>query len=418
MRRPGAGLKIYVRDEGRCVECGFCAEYFVCPGMGRPAIYRDPERCVGCGVCYVACPYEAVREEPDERPRRYVRITVQGEACEVPERITVLKALEFLGFELSPFPGEGQLSVPCGTGGCFSCSVLVDGELRPACTTPVREGMVIELPEPGQRLLRRVSGFQPHPVGGVGTPWWLKDKGTYIEVACFAHGCNLRCPQCQNFTVTYDNISRPRRPEEAARILTALRRHYRVDRMAISGGEPTLNRPWLVAFFKALRALNKDPKARFHLDTNATVLTPDYIDELVLEAGITDVGPDVKGLRLETFMRITGITDRELARRYHRNEWEAVKYIIDHYYPEQVFMGIGIPYNPAFMDLEELREMGERIASMDPEVQVCVLDYFPTFRRRDIRRPSFEQMLEARRVLMEAGLKTVVAQTELGHVGP
>ncbi|RLI11805.1 (4Fe-4S)-binding protein, partial [Candidatus Bathyarchaeota archaeon] len=54
MRRPGAGLKIYVRDEERCVECGFCAEYFVCPGMGRPAIYRDPERCVGCGVCYVA----------------------------------------------------------------------------------------------------------------------------------------------------------------------------------------------------------------------------------------------------------------------------------------------------------------------------------------------------------------------------
>ena len=268
------------------------------------------------------------------------------------------------------------------------------------------------------RLLRRVSGFQPHPVGGVGTPWWLKDRGTYIEVACFAHGCNLRCPQCQNFSVTYDSVEEPLRPDEAARRLTALRHYYGVDRMAISGGEPTLNRDWLISFFKALRAFNRDPKARFHLDTNATLLTPDYIDELVLEAGITDIGPDVKGLRLETFMEITGIRDVELARRYHENEWKAVKYIIDHYYPDEVFMGIGIPYNPAFMDLEELREMGERIAGMDPEVQVCVLDYFPTFRRRDIRRPSFRQMLRAREVLLEAGLKTVIAQTSMGHVGP
>jgi len=417
-RGLGEGFKIYVRNEERCVECGFCVECFSCPGMGKPTMFREPERCVGCGVCYVACPYEAVEEALDEGGRGFVKITVQGEVYEVPERITIAKALELLGLKSSPVPGEGQLSIPCGTGGCFSCSVYVDGELLPACTTPVRDGIAIEVPEAGERLLRRVSGFQPHPVGGVGTPWWLKGKGRYIEVACFAHGCNLRCPQCQNFSVTYDNIAKPRRPEEAARMLTALRRYYRVDRMAISGGEPTLNRPWLMAFFKSLRELNKDPRARFHLDTNATVLTPDYIDELVLEAGITDIGPDVKGLRLETFMCITGIADKQLARLYLKREWEAVKYILDNYYPERVFMGIGVPYNPAFMSLEELREIGERIASMDPDVQVCVLDYFPTFRRRDIERPSFEQMTEARGVLVEAGLRTVIAQTEYGHVGP
>ena len=415
MSRP---FRVYVRDEEKCVECGFCGEFVFCPGMGRPTMYRDPDRCVGCGACCLACPYEAVRPVEDLRPRPTVRLTIEGESYEVPGRITVREALELLGFQLSRFPGEGQLSVPCETGGCFTCSVYVNGQLQPACTTPVEEGMVIEFPSEGQRLLRRVSGLQPHPVGGVGTPWWLKDKGTYIEVACFAHGCNLRCPQCQNYSVTYDSVERPLTPEEAARRLTALRRYYGVDRMAISGGEPTLNRDWLIAFFKALRSFNKDRKARFHLDTNATVLTPDYIDELVLDAGITDIGPDVKGLKLETFMNITGIRNRELARRYNENEWKAVKYIIDHYYPDEVFMGIGIPYNPAFMSLEELREMGERIASMDPDVQVCVLDYFPTFRRRDIERPSYRQMLKARETLLEAGLKTVIAQTVMGHVGP
>ena len=409
---------IYVRDEERCTECGFCQEYFVCPGMGRPALERDPSRCVGCGVCYLACPHEAVVELEDEAPRQTVRITVDGEPHEVPERITIRTALELLGFNIARFPGEEGLFVPCETGGCFSCAVEADGEITPACTTPVREGMSIRLIEPGQKLLRRVSGFQPHPVGGVGTPWWLKKRGRYIEVACFAHGCNLRCPQCQNYHVTYDNVTKPMTPEEAARRLTALRRLYNVDRMAISGGEPTLNRAWLVAFFKALRRFNRDEKARFHLDTNATILTPDYIDELVLEAGITDIGPDVKGLRVETFMHITGLKDRELAKRYLTNEWRAVKYILDHYYPDEVFMGIGIPYNPALMSLEELRDIGDRIASMDPDVQVCLLDYFPEFRRWDIERPSLEAMMEARAVLVEAGLRTVIAQTAYGHIGP
>lgn len=34
---------------------------------------------------------------------------------------------------------------------------------------------------------------------------------------------------------------------------------------------------------------NDDPKGRLHLDTNASLLTKDYIDELI-EAGITDIG--------------------------------------------------------------------------------------------------------------------------------
>jgi len=46
------------------------------------------------------------------------------------------------------------------------------------------------------------------------------------------------------------------------------------------------------------------------VDTNATILTRDYIDELV-EAGVTDIGPDLKGCYPETFMRITGIEDKE-----------------------------------------------------------------------------------------------------------
>jgi pyruvate formate lyase activating enzyme len=206
-------------------------------------------------------------------------------------------------------------------------------------------------------------------------------------------------------------------PLEAAAVLTAQRRKYGVDRMAISGGEPTLNRAWLIRFFEELRHLNPDGEARLHLDTNATVLTRDFVDCLV-EAGVTDVGPDLKGLRTETFMKITGIADGRLAERYLENAWSVTEYLLDRYYPEPLFVGVGIPYNKYFISLEEVREMGERIARINPDVQVCLLDYFPTFRRVGMERPSVAEMRRAREMLMETGLKTVIAQTTTGHIGP
>jgi pyruvate formate lyase activating enzyme len=388
--------------------------------MGKPSLERYETLCVDCGVCYFACPNRAVDRRNDVFPRKHVTITVDGKRFSVPERTTVKRALELLGLEFGKFLNDAKIFAPCELGGCYACVLLVDGEPKPACVTPIRGGMTIDLSLPKDYVpLRRVSGYQPHAVGGVGTPWWIKKKTGYhyVEVACFAHGCNLRCPQCQNYTVTYDNVTPPSSPLEAAITLTAQRRHYGVNRMAISGGEPTLNRPWLTQFFRELRRLNPDSHARLHLDTNATILTPDYVDELI-EAGVTDIGPDIKGLKTETFMRITGIFDKRLAERYLQNEWEITKYILDNYYPEKVFLGIGIPYNPKLVTLEEIREIGEKVAGMNPEVQVCLLDYFPTFRRTNMNRPSVMEMKKARETLVEAGLKTVLAQTVIGHIGP
>ena len=178
---------------------------------------------------------------------------------------------------------------------------------------------------------RIVSSFQGHAVGGVGTPYWLKPRSIscgFLEVACFAHGCILRCPTCQNWAIAYSAAEESLSPVEAARIMCYERRRYSVDRMAISGGESTLNRRWLLAFLAALKILNRDERARIHVDTNTVVLTPGYIDELII-AGATDVGADIKALELDTFIRITGIRDQELAQKLLDNEWKAVKYLIE-----------------------------------------------------------------------------------------
>jgi len=402
-------FRIAEKDLDKCVGCGICDEIVACSSSH----VGDKEECIGCEACFVACPHEAIRIKERESEKE-IEIKVDGEKFSVPEKITVKKALELIGYTTSKFPGEGDIFVPCEVGGCYSCAVKIDRETKPSCVTGVKEGMEIETEIPKDYTPKRlVHGWMGHSVGGVGTPWWLKEGYGYVEAAVFACGCNLRCPQCQNWTTTYCGKEVAYTPKEAALEMTATRRNWRVNRMAISGGECTLNRPWLVQYVKELKKLNTDKKARFHIDTNASILTKDYIDELV-EAGMTDVGPDLKGLKLETFIRITGLKDAELAERYQRTAWEAAKYLVDRY-KNKVFVGLGVPYNKDLISLEEIAKIGNKIFRIDPEVQVCVLDYRPEFRSQ-IARPSYQEMVKVHKVLKEAGLKAVVCQTERGHI--
>ena len=398
------------RDIEKCRNCGFC----------RESLCRH-EECIGCGACVVGCPFDAVRLVEVEATGD-VNIEVDGRAAKVPMGIPLKAALEHCGVDFSTYPRGESLMAPCGVGGCMSCVVQVNGQILPSCVTAVRDGMRVTKEIPTHGMARRgVHGFEGHSVGGVGTPWELKGRRGSIEVACFAAGCNFRCPQCQNWTTAYSGKGEFLGADEAAERLTGARERYGVNRMAISGGECTLNRGWLVDFIHHLKRGNPDAEARFHVDTNGSILTRDYIDELV-EAGMTDVGIDLKGFEPATFMSITGVQEEGLAKKYLETAWHACRHLVNHH-RGGVFLGIGIPYSKDLISLEEVHRIGQEIAFMDPELQVCLLDYRPEFRRRHIdefriRQPECREMAETAEVLKEAGLKTVIAQTLFGHIGP
>jgi pyruvate formate lyase activating enzyme len=348
---------------------------------------------------------------------KVVTIQLNGESLKVPSGISIKKALELIGYKVTKFPEREALFVPCGVGGCWSCAVLVNGEPKPACKTPARDGFQINTSLPEKHQPKRIiHGFTGHPVGGVGTPWELKRVHTYIEVACFAAGCNFLCPQCQNWDITYDGKGRPMTPAEAAQMMTAAREKFGVDRMAISGGESTLNREWLIDYVRALKNLNPDEDARIHIDTNGSILTEDYIDYL-FDAGMTDIGIDLKGCTTETFMRITAVKERRLAELYLSTAWNAVRYLAERY-AGRIFTGVGIPYNVKLISLAEIGLIGEKLYEIDPAIQVCALDYRPEFERLDLQKPSYDDMVEVHNVLRAEGLKTVICQTDRGHIGP
>ncbi len=388
----------------KCRNCGFCLVWNVCRSSGF---------CMGCLSCFFACPFEARAVEYVDADVEMVTIYVDGVPFRVPGDVSVAEALRYCGFVFGE-PGGKEPWLGCGTGGCWACALVIDGVFERTCITPVRDGMRVETDVEGVIPRRIVHGPSPHMVGGKGTPWWEVNYRDYVEAALWVAGCNLRCPQCQNYHVTYDNVSPALTPSEAAREVVLCHRKYGTRGIAVSGGEPTLNRRWLTGFFREVTRL-VSPKVRRHLDSNGTLLKPDYVDELV-EAGCNNFGVEPKCVSVETYMKITGLKDRDLARKYLETVWKAIEYI-DEKYGDKVFLGVGLVYNRELVSLEELAKAGEKIASINPRVQITVLDYFPAFRRRHLKRPTVEEMLEVKRILEDQGLKTVIEQTEIGHIG-
>lgn len=340
------------------------------------------------------------------------------------------------------------LFVPCECGGCWACVVEVNGRMTLACNTPLDNGMQINTFKEFRTPLRVISGFGVHRIGGVGTPHYLKKNLEPVEVIGFTHGCNLRCPQCQNDLVAFTNRGNLIEPEEAAQILLGLQDLHGLDTITFSGGESTLNRPWIIKALKYIKEANKG--VNIHIDTNGTILNSKYIDKLI-KSGMNRIGIDLKGISLKTFQNITGINDKQMAAKYLENSWNAVKYIADNYKMDYgleekifkdsdkykidhnydfddkkidnsntpgIFMGIGIPYNSSLISKKEIMEMGNVLNSINPYLQVCVLDYRPEFKRMDLKKPDFNEMKEIKDILNEIGLKRVIIQTEKGHFGP
>ena len=366
-----------------CIDCKFCSFFINCPGGG--------EYCIGCGTCVKGCPTGTRTLLSCREERSSLNIVVDEENHSVPSRITVAKALELLGKT-----GHIHSDSLCHTGACFNCTVIINGKPARSCSTEVLAGM---------EIITGPEHIEDHPptrlVSYIQTPM---HKNT---ISIFTHGCNLACDFCHNWNVTFSSTGRASTPEEVTFDLEQMLTSGKFPRLGISGGEPTLNRRWLVEFIKNIKSKYRD--LRIQVDTNASILTKDYIDELY-EAGMTDISPDIKALELDTYMKLTGINNKELAESYLQNNWQAMEYIIDKYAGKLYYIA-AIPYHPEFMSREELYAIGKKLHELDKNLEVNLVEYQPAFRARKAKDLTAEEITEMKSILNKAGLEKVWCQS-------
>ncbi|UCF91596.1 MAG: (2Fe-2S)-binding protein, partial [Desulfobacterales bacterium] len=119
-----------------CLSCGYCRQYVDCA--------RSRSGCIGCGACVIGCPQGARHLQARSAPGPEIGFTLDGKPSFVNGPVSVLDALVELGQAVKEHrTGEKDSEALCGTGGCWSCSVLIDGVLARSCMTPLREGMEI-----------------------------------------------------------------------------------------------------------------------------------------------------------------------------------------------------------------------------------------------------------------------------------
>lgn len=395
------GHQVAVRNHN-CSQCGFCENCIECASK--------KDACIGCGACIAACPQSARsfktktadKSAVRAQNNRFIEFVLDGKPQRVSGPLSVSKAIRQLeneGPASGQEPGEKKWKsskAACSTGGCWNCAVLIDGILARSCITALRPGMHIAT---NRKVIDRAV---PKRVATVMRP------APHHNPSIFTHGCNYRCDLCHNWDMAFSSTAKALTP---AQTVSKLGLQPEKDRwIGISGGEPTLNRYWLVETVRELR--RTAPKSRIQLDTNASLLTHDYIDELI-SAGITDISPDLKAFRTETFMKISGIRDRVSAQQYMQTAWQAIVHLINNY-GERVFTAVSIPCHPRIHTRTELEEMAAALVSLNPEIPVTLTELQPAFRKRDWPFLNRQIMEEASQFLAEAGLKRVIIQGGAG----
>lgn len=380
-------------SNNECIECGFCLQYIDCCSKA--------DGCIGCGACVVACPQSArtlhargSRSASDEKRNRVlINCTIDSFAHQIEGPLSVSAALAHLGIRHeTDAPHRKAHRATCQTGGCWNCAVLIDGELTRSCMTPLRSGMqIVSNPQAVNHSVpkRVVTLMRPAP---------------HRHPSIFTHGCNYRCDLCHNWDLTFSSTANALTPTQTVAQLAL--RPEKDKWIGISGGEPTLNRQWLVKTVREIRQVV--PQSRIQLDTNASMLTPDYIDELV-EAGITDFSPDFKASRLETFSKISGIYNKDEVQKYLQTVWQAICHTHANH-PDSVFMVVNIPCHPLIHSKSELQEMASALVALGPEIPVSLTELQPAFRSRHYPRLNRQTMETAAGFLEEKGLKRIIIQ--------
>jgi pyruvate formate lyase activating enzyme len=163
--------------------------------------------------------------------------------------------------------------------------------------------------------------------------------------------CNFRCKGC--FSIARDPIGEPMPVERLVNLVKNAAREYygdtQLEEVVITGGEPTLDRPYLVDLISRL----KESVAWIVLDTHGYFLDAEYLQELI-GAGLREVMFDLKAWDEQLHKWYTGYSNRQILANI-RTAYGKVKIVVS------------VVYIPGIVDDREIERIAQFLAGIEQE---------------------------------------------------
>lgn len=287
------------------------------------------------------------------------------------------------------------------------CNLCVHG-----CRIPKNGVGYCGLP-PGNRDKARVSWYyDPLPTNcvadfvcpggtGAGFPRFALKPGPeygYQNLAVFYEACSFDCLYCQNWHYRVDGPRRtPVGPEELAAAVNS-----KVSCICFFGGDPTPQLPH--ALSAAEEALRRNPGRilRICFETNGSMnpkLLSRMVDLALSTGGVIKF--DLKAWSPGVHYALTGALNSQTLANFSR----VAEFFGER--PEVPLLVASVLLVPGYVDAEEVRPIAEFVASLNPEIPMSLLAFYPNCLMDDLPCTSWAHMERCVSAAKEAGVKTV-----------
>ncbi|MEM4526041.1 MAG: radical SAM protein [Methanothermobacter sp.] len=212
---------------------------------------------------------------------------------------------------------------------------------------------------------------------------------TLSEISCRVwitlSGCNFKCRGC--FSNAKKPTGEPLTTEELVKLVKKSSQEYYgklPEEILITGGEPTLDRDYLIGLISKLNF------AYIILETNAYLLDEEYIKDLV-EAGVKEFMVDLKAIDDKKHKWYTGFSNKKILKN--------IKTI-----QENAKLVIKTLYIPGFVEEDEIEDIAKFIAAINPRIEYRIND----FKKHGLSRNTTTNEMEKAYKLAKKHLKNVI----------
>ncbi|MCS7199371.1 MAG: radical SAM protein [Caldimicrobium sp.] len=220
----------------------------------------------------------------------------------------------------------------------------------------------------------------------------------YFNLAVFFEACNLNCLYCQNWH--YRNSYQRMKWVTVEALLECL--NPQISCICYFGGDPSPQTPFAIKFSEEALKRKKGPILRICWETNGLFsphLLPKIIELSLISGGIIKF--DLKAWHKEIHFALTGYENDKILQNFSY----VSQFVRER--REIPLLTASTLLVPGYVEEEEVYQIAQFIAQIDPEIPYRLLAFSPQFYMKDLPLLDKEKAVKALRAAKKAGLKRV-----------